>query len=269
MSHTYFDKITNASAASCGFSVCRCGIGRKVKNQHITHNSVPGKVFLTWFLKGNGTFRQSDTDYRLHDYSVCLRRADVSYTMELTDDEGPRLFLTMSDELFRFLQILIPELNDMPPVWEQPFSQETIDAFLSFYDSMKQISQIEFYQLIPDLVRYILLITGIQHRRTATPLENGRKILEENYSLSLEKVAEKCGMTYHTFRRQFTARYGMSPGKYRIQKRIEKATSFIKRGISVSDTAELLGYPDIYTFSHQFHTVKGVSPGKYAAEYSK
>lgn len=269
MSHNFFDKLTAASLPTRGFSVCRCGIGRRVYNQHIDHNSAPGKFFLTWFLRGNGTFRQNGTDYPLHDYSACLRRADIPYTMDLTNDEGPRLFLTLSDELFHLLQILIPELETIPPVWEHPFSQESFDAFMSFYNRLEQISQIEFYQLIPDLVRYILLITGIQQHRTATPLENGRKILEENYSLPLEKIAEKCNMTYHTFRRQFTERYGMSPGKYRIQKRIEKAARYIRQGISVSDTAEILGYPDIYTFSHQFHSVKGISPGKYAAKHSE
>ena len=140
---------------------------------------------------------------------------------------------------------------------------------MAFCERIRQSSSEDFYQLIPELVRYLLLVTNIQSRRGRTPLENGRKFLEENYSLSLEEIAEKCGMTYHTFRRLFTAEYGISPGKYRIRKRIEKAAHYIRQGVSVSDTAELLGYPDIYTFCHQFRTVKGVSPGKYAAEHAE
>lgn len=249
-----------------GLSVCHCGIGRKVLHKRMTNRTISNRVYLTWFLKGNGVLRQDGVEYPLRDFSVCLRSADIPHTVEIVDDEGPRLFLSVTTEFFRFLRILIPELERMPPVWECPFSKETFEAFMNFYDQLKRVSPDEFYLLVPELVRYILLLTGIQHSRIKSPLKNGRRFLEENYSLSLEEIAERCGMNYHTFRRQFTAKYGVSPGKYRIQKRIEAAVRYLEQGVSISDTAELLGYPDVYTFSHQFHSVKGVSPRRYSKE---
>lgn len=246
--------------------LCGCGVGRKVICKRQTNDNMNHNVTLTWFLKGGGRLVQDGREYIVHDNSVCLRNSEIPFKMDITDDEGPRLFVSISLELFQLLYLLIPELKQMPPVWECPFSQETFDAFFTFYDHMKQISSVELYQVIPDLVRYILLVTGIQQRRNKVPLETGRRFLEENQALSLAEIAEKCGMTYHTFRRQFTETFGIAPGQYRIRKRIEMAALYMKRGKTVSETAELLGYADIYTFSHQFTAVMGISPVKYQKE---
>ena len=247
--------------------ICGCGIGRKVLQKVITNeNPYNDNIILTWFLKGSGTFSQGEKDYDLFDCCVCLRNPEVPFTMQIENDAGPRLFLSMTSELFHFINMLIPELKQMPPVWDCPFSQDTFDAFFAFYEHIQQVSSSEFYQTIPELVRYVLCVTGIQQRRDRTPLEKGRLFLEENQFLSLEEIAEKCDMNYHTFRRQFLKTYGISPGKYRIRKRIETASRMLEQGVSVGEVSELMGYPDIYTFSHQFKMVKGISPGKYCSE---
>jgi len=249
--------------------LCGCGVGRKVLSRRQTDETISDSAFLTWFLKGGGRLVQDGREYTVHENSVCLRSSEIPFHMEITDDEGPRLFVSISLELLQMLYLLIPELKQMPPVWEIPYSQETFDAFFTFYDHMKQISSAEFYQVIPDLVRYILLVTGIQQRRNVIPMETGRRFLEENQVLSLAEIAEKCGMTYHTFRRQFTKTYGVAPGQYRIQKRIEMAARYMKQGFTVGETAELLGYADIYTFSHQFTAVMGISPAKYQKDLAE
>ena len=252
-----------------GVALCNCGVGRKVFQKLINNENSYNGVILTWFLKGNGVFSQGGKEYILADYSVCMRNAETPYTMQLVDDDGPRLFLSIHPDLFRFLCILIPELKHMPPVWECSFSQEVFDAFFVFYEHIKQISSNEFYQALPELVQYILLVTGIQNQRDISPLEKGRQFLEDNQSISLEEIAEKCGMTYHTFRKQFVKQFGISPGRYRIHKRIDKAALWLEQGISIMETAEMLGYPDIYAFSHQFHAVKGLSPSKYCSYMRK
>ena len=96
----------------------------------MSNHTKGNNVILTWFLKGNGVLRHEDQEYRLYDNCVCLRGGEIPYTMELIDDAGPRLFIIMQPELFHFLCMLVPELAQMPPVWECPFSQEVFDAFL-------------------------------------------------------------------------------------------------------------------------------------------
>ena len=44
--------------------------------------------------------------------------------------------------------------------------------------------------------------------------------------------------------------------------RVEKAKNMLAQGVSVSRTAELLGYGSTYHFIRQFKQVTGVTPGK-------
>lgn len=246
-----------------GIPLCTCGVGHHLGNKVMTANSSNTNVLLTWFLKCNGQYMQDGIRYELFDNCVCLRNTGSPFVLEITEDVCPRLFMSIPLELFRLLKVLIPEFKDMPPVWKHSFSQETFDAFFDIYDHLKRISSTEFYLLIPQLTRYILLITGIQKRREQFPLEKGKHCLEENYSLSLSDIAEKCGMSYSSFRRRFMKEYGISPGQYRIQKRMDAAIRWLQCGVSVCETAQLLGYSDVYAFSHQFAAAFGVPPSRY------
>lgn len=244
-------------------SLCTCGVGHRVGTKFITNTPANTSVILTWFLRGNGRYTEDGEVYQLTDNCVCLRNTGRQFTLEILDDICPRLFLAIPFELYQLLNLLIPELKETPPVWEHRFSQDTFDAFFEIYDQLKRTSSAEFYRLIPQVVHYILLVTGIQQRRDRFPLEMGRRYLEDNQALTLEEIAVKCGLSYPAFRRQFAKNYGMPPGQYRIQKRIDKAIRWLKSGLSVSETAELLGYPDVYTFSHQFTAVVGFPPSRY------
>lgn len=64
---------------------------------------------------------------------------------------------------------------------------------------------------------------------------------------------------YPLYRRLFS----ISPGQDLILMRIEKAKRFLQNGMSVSQTAEALGYGSIYHFIRQFRQSVGVTPGKW------
>jgi len=267
-------KLTNAERLgtkehTSSISLCTCGVGHRLGMKHITNNPASTNVLITWFFKCSGRYVQEGIEYSLFDHCVCLRDTGAPYVLEITEDVCPRLFMSIPRELFQLLNVLIPELKEMPPIWKHCFSQETFDAFFEIYDHLKLISSTEFYLLIPQLTRYILLITGIQQKRDKFPLEKAKRYLAENQALALTEIAEQCGMSYPTFRRQFTKCYGISPGQYRIQKRIDTAIQWLKCGSSVTETAELLGYPDVYTFSHQFTSLVGLPPSKYKEIHGK
>jgi AraC-like DNA-binding protein len=85
--------------------------------------------------------------------------------------------------------------------------------------------------------------------------------LGEDPRLELEVLAAEIGLTYERFRKDFRAATGLSPGAYRIQRRIERARSLLlEPGMTVQRAATELGYPDAFTFSAQFRRVVGTSP---------
>ena len=68
-------------------------------------------------------------------------------------------------------------------------------------------------------------------------------------------------MSYERFRKVFKERVGMSPGDYRIRRRVELACRLlVQERIPAKQVAYDLGYADEYCFSKQFRKFIGVSP---------
>jgi AraC-like DNA-binding protein len=69
------------------------------------------------------------------------------------------------------------------------------------------------------------------------------------------------GLSYERFRKIFRQRQGLSPGDYRIRRRIDQAKALItQHRLSNKEIAYALGYADPFTFSKQFKQVVGMSP---------
>lgn len=74
-------------------------------------------------------------------------------------------------------------------------------------------------------------------------------------------LAASLGLSYERFRKVFRDRVGVSPGEYRIRRRIDRARVLIaQERMSNKEVAYALGYPDPFAFSKQFKQVVGVSP---------
>ncbi|MDD3119522.1 MAG: AraC family transcriptional regulator, partial [Victivallales bacterium] len=77
-------------------------------------------------------------------------------------------------------------------------------------------------------------------------------------------LAEFCrrqGWGYESFRKKFKAELGISPGQYRIRRRIDAAGEMLNRhDLSIREIAFRLGYRSPYEFSSQFKDCTGLSP---------
>lgn len=94
-------------------------------------------------------------------------------------------------------------------------------------------------------------------------VSNGKEYLDAHFSESLDIATAAragCLSEYHFFR-LFRAVHGMSPYRYVLQKRLEKAVFRLKEGrISMAGIAEESGFADIHAFSKAFKKGMGVSP---------
>jgi len=93
------------------------------------------------------------------------------------------------------------------------------------------------------------------------------KYIEANFlskNISCETLTELCGISYSYLQRLFNEKYGVSPKRYIIQLKINYACDLLQSGLySVSETAEMSGFEDLYFFSRQFKEYVGMSPIKY------
>lgn len=83
-------------------------------------------------------------------------------------------------------------------------------------------------------------------------------------SISLEDLANLCEMSLANFRLKFTKLAKVSPGRYIIHKRIEKAQDMLLNSKdSVADISRQLAYADVSDFSRQFKKFVGLTPLEY------
>jgi AraC-like DNA-binding protein len=91
-------------------------------------------------------------------------------------------------------------------------------------------------------------------------LESARRQLVEKPEASSKTIARSLGLSYETFRKEFTRRTGQSPTNYRLVCLIERARALItERNFSNKQIAETLGFYDEFHFSRRFRQVMGCS----------
>lgn len=80
----------------------------------------------------------------------------------------------------------------------------------------------------------------------------------------LKSFCQRLDLDYGTFRKRFQRQIGLSPGQYRIRRRLERACALLQHGdLPIADIALQLGYENPFTFSRQFRHHLGISPQQY------
>ena len=87
---------------------------------------------------------------------------------------------------------------------------------------------------------------------------------------SVTDLGKTCGLKEAQFRRIFRSAYGVSPVKYLIRLRLERAKALLEAGdCPISVIAQEAGFSDEYYFNRAFTSGVGITPGKYAELKSK
>ncbi|HEY1007685.1 MAG TPA: AraC family transcriptional regulator [Sphingobacteriaceae bacterium] len=175
----------------------------------------------------------------------------------------PRYFLT--DELFVQESCAGAELSRMLEVLMQRISSQANPG---------QPHELLF-DLTSRIVQENLPVIGSYYRLKASRLTTrkelyrriltGREILDSSTdkAIDIPVVAQQCCLSEFRFYRLFKQCFGISPGQYLQQKRIEQSIQLKKQNRSWSEIALQLNFTDLAAFSNTFKKVKGVSPTQY------
>ena len=88
--------------------------------------------------------------------------------------------------------------------------------------------------------------------------------------ITVQQVADRLNLDRSYFYSIFKAQMGVSPQKYLINLRLERAAELLTvYGESPSTAGISVGYPDLYHFSKIFKQHFGVSPRKYQQDYQQ
>ena len=105
-----------------------------------------------------------------------------------------------------------------------------------------------------------------ESRREEDYTEKALSCIHAEYmkGISVEDVAARLNLDRSYFSAIFREKMGISPGRYLFNLRMNLAAELLgEHGMSVSTTANSVGYRDIYNFSRMFKKHYGVPPSKY------
>lgn len=82
--------------------------------------------------------------------------------------------------------------------------------------------------------------------------------------LELQSVAGECGLSYESFRKRFASEVGVSPARYRAERRIGAACALLDHpGMAIKSVASGLGFSDEFHFAKRFKQITGKTPNAY------
>jgi transcriptional regulator GlxA family with amidase domain len=98
-------------------------------------------------------------------------------------------------------------------------------------------------------------------------LRRARDLMDREYAepLDVPAMARTALMSPAHFSRRFRATYGETPYAYLMTRRIERAKSLLRQGLSVTDTCMAVGCTSLGSFSSRFTEIVGETPSQYRA----
>ena len=243
---------------------------RPHRHVNVTYNFLG----VNFVLRGRGRYIDAaGKSYELTPGMLFHRYPGILHTTTFDPSSDYAEFFVVIDNITG-LQLMNLGIIAARPVVNVGIDSMVLDEFKHL---VKQIQLHEFQLASRDLLlEAIQFINGLYKRERHNRvlgfwdriIQDACLMLEHNLDerVRLEDVAEKLGVSYAAFRKNFTKGMGLSPNDYRIRHRLETA-QHILMGSSIKEAARLLGYCDPFAFSAQFKLYFGISPSAYQRQY--
>ena len=131
---------------------------------------------------------------------------------------------------------------------------------------LRNESQMKIYSTFYDLLDYLTSPS----KKNADGLTFATKYIEDHIhdpTLSNTELARHIGISEVYLRKQFQARYHVTPKQYILDIRIRKAKQrLVDTPFTVAAIAKECGFSSVYHFCHSFKQRTGKTPTQYAAE---
>jgi AraC-like DNA-binding protein len=110
----------------------------------------------------------------------------------------------------------------------------------------------------------VILMTP-QELENLAHLRRARDLIDREYAkpLDVPTIAARALMSPAHFSRQFRAAYGETPYNYLMTRRIERAMTLLRSGMSVTDACIAVGCTSLGSFSSRFTEIAGETPTAY------
>ena len=189
----------------------------------------------------------------LHCNDVLLEKPlDTQYIVpEFCDFSNP-----LNGPLKEIIQQLLSKLKSYPDMQiSYDFYFELAEKVLLLQnDKLKSAHSLPFHKIATRIELYKRLSIAKQYLDDTT-----------NSPFNLDSLCAEVGMSPYHLMRNFKALYQITPHRYFVIKKTNKAKYLMKNQplLSLTEISDQLGYPDIQSFSRQFKNIEGISPSQY------
>lgn len=237
--------------------------------------------FLSYGISGRKDWTAVDGTYTIEaGQALFLRRGLYNTKQYFDEDYCTILFFMTEDFIRRFMKDNEPLLSNRPAedVCPQIFSVEVNDSLkaliLSVFSYLKQATiprqlvEMKFRELLFNMAlnpanRNLL---GYFHSLGQISRTNLEEVMNKNFhfDLKLEEYARLSGRSLSTFKRDFQAYFGETPGKWLNRKRLEYSRTLLKNpDLNISDICFESGYRNISHFNQAFKKRYKYPPNQY------
>ena len=228
----------------------RCGAGESFGP------AVRDCYLLHYILSGKGKFKNERGEHLLSEGQLFLiRPGEITYYV--ADEEEPWHYIWIG-----FMGKLAEAFDGVPDV-------VTCDCRRRFFEMQNAVnSEIMREELLVGNLYFLMaeLLAKDNFTRVSESdmASRAASYIERSYMnhLSVEELAKGMHVSRQYLSRIFKQKYGATVQEYIMSVRMKHAAEFLGRGYSVSDTASMTGYPDVFNFSKMFKKHHGVAPSK-------
>jgi transcriptional regulator GlxA family with amidase domain len=160
------------------------------------------------------------------------------------------------------------------PVLHTAGANTLFDEFLHIAEEFEH-ARIGYEKILA--ARLLLMLTNVavfslrsnlEGTSTIAIVDQARALMNENVKngIGIEEIANRLGVGYSWFRREFRAYTGFSPGQYFQQLRLNRAKDLLDgTTLSVAQIGNQCGFDSAYNFSYLFKKKTGKTPSEYRA----
>lgn len=275
----HYDNLFYVSPLLCGsFSICQigdlsCGLRHTVQE----HNQECYELSL--ILSGDAVFWISGEAVRARAGDLVLNRPGDIHLIE-SDDAYPVRYLYVGFSFRDESYTAVRRAFDAASVRVTADCGELAVLFFSIFSELEQDSEYRLPMIAAYLTELVVKsyrrFLGQENQRYA-PVIPARSAEDTLYAIirrldssqlrleHLSLIGDDFGYSYAYLSQLFSKRMGMSISEYFQMRLFGRAVSLLENGVSVTETAEQLGYRSIHTFSRAFSRYYGVAPSRYLA----
>ncbi len=226
---------------------------------------------LVYVLRGRGSYiDEHGRSFELGPGSCFQRLPGVLHTTTCPDphsrwlegfyDLGPTLYAGLAA-----MHVIRPE----PRVFDRGLDEAVARRLDELCSALERASE----RRLPELC--VELVAEVVHAQVSAvaalpakddEIERACRTLGDHCAerVNLRDWCEREGLDYERFRKHFQQKMGVSPGQYRIRRRLDRACQLLQTtDHSIDRIAGELGYSSPYEFSAQFSRRMGMPPSRY------